>query len=436
MVQLPVWDGQRRARDQDALRARREHAHAVDDALLQLVGQLVRHLGAAGRVVEEGDLHHEQGILTADGYAALGLARLEHARERAALVVDQPDGRAQGLGRERAPGDAFHLVREVGDLARPLLDVLGALHLRHVHDVGALVGAEYLVGLLLAVARGLPHVHIRHAEVGAGLAEVRAERRLHQRAHVAGQHLLALGHPELRAAAQAGHGAAAGHHHLVGHEHAERAEHLFLQLDELGGAHAVYLGYHEVVEGHVLGTVLLGEVRVAEGGGQHGAQLVVRLQVHVQIGPHLAVVGHRGNPPRRGLRLVFSSGWGRARAGGNAAGNGGAEQAGAVAEARPPASLEARWVDGDAAPMQKGDAPLAEGARPEGGLPSETSIAQGPAPRGTIMIRSVRCRPSGPSAARGLGGGPRLEGARARRDAAARRGLCARRRRVRRLGNH
>ena len=52
----------------------REHAHAVGDALLQLVGQLVRHLGAAGRVVEEGDLHHEQGILTADGYAALGLS--------------------------------------------------------------------------------------------------------------------------------------------------------------------------------------------------------------------------------------------------------------------------------------------------------------------------------------------------------------------------
>ena len=207
------------------------------------------------------------------------------------------DGGRQVLGRQLVARLGLHLFGEQRDLVLPSRDVLLALHLRHVHDVGLLVGAQDLVGLLLAVARGLAHVHIGHAEIGAGPAEMRAQRRLDQRADAAGQHLLAFGHPELRAAAQPRDGAAAGDDHLVGHEHAERAEHLaalLLQLDELGRAHAVDLGHHEVVERHVLGAVLLREVRVAERHRQHGAQLVVRLQIHAQVFPHCLIVSHEG----------------------------------------------------------------------------------------------------------------------------------------------
>ena len=306
MVQLPVRNGQRRAGEKDALGPGRKDAHAVGDALLELVGELVGHLGAASRVVEERDLRHEQGVLAGNGDAVRGLAALVDACERAALGVDGLDGGGEVVDRQLAAGELLDHLREIGDLARPLLNVLRALHLRHVHDVGGLVGAEDLVGLLLAVAGGLAHVHVGHAEVRARMAEVRAERGLHQRAHAGGQHLFTGRHPELAAAAQPRDRAAACDDDLVGNVDAEGAEDLaagFLQLDELLRADAVDVADDEIVERHVLGAVFLGQVHVAERLRQHRAELIVRLQVHSKAFPKVVTIGHDASfsgraPPR------------------------------------------------------------------------------------------------------------------------------------------
>ena len=139
-----------------------------------------------------------------------------------------------------------------------------------------------------------------------------AQRRLHQRAHIARQHFLAIGHPELGSAAQARDRAAARNDDLIGHVHAKRAEHLaalFLQLNELGGANAVNIRYHEIVECHARGTVFLAQVHIAKRRGKHGAQLVMGLQVHAEALPHFTIVCHVRFPLRA---KAASHPWGRA----------------------------------------------------------------------------------------------------------------------------
>ncbi|MDO4890827.1 MAG: hypothetical protein Q3963_05640, partial [Coriobacteriaceae bacterium] len=109
--------------------------------------------------------------------------------------------------------------------------------------------------------------------------------------------LLAIGHPELAAAAQAGHDAIAGDDDLVGHVRAEGAEHLLallLFLDKLGRADAMDISHDHVPKCHSLGTVLLRQERVAESGGQHRAQRVVRLEVHSQFFPHRMTIDRHG----------------------------------------------------------------------------------------------------------------------------------------------
>ena len=61
-----------------------EYAHAVGDALLELVGELVGLLRAAGGVVEEGDLGHEQAIFARNGNAVFSFRGIEDAGERTA----------------------------------------------------------------------------------------------------------------------------------------------------------------------------------------------------------------------------------------------------------------------------------------------------------------------------------------------------------------
>ena len=139
-----------------------------------------------------------------------------------------------------------------------------------------------------------------------------AQRRLHQRTHVARQHFLAIGHPELGSAAQARDRAAARNDDLIGHVHAKRTEHLaalFLQLNELGGANAVNIRYHEIVECHARGTVFLAQVHIAKRRGKHGAQLVMGFQVHAEALPHFTIVCHVRFPLRA---KAASHPWGHA----------------------------------------------------------------------------------------------------------------------------
>ena len=92
VVQLPVRQRHRRAGDEDALGTGGGDAHAVGDALLELVGERVHHLREARHVVVEGDLRGEQRVLAADRRGRRG-ARGGDALQRAALVVDLLDGR-------------------------------------------------------------------------------------------------------------------------------------------------------------------------------------------------------------------------------------------------------------------------------------------------------------------------------------------------------
>ena len=141
MVQLPIRNGHGRASNKDALRALGEYAHAVGDALLELVGELVGLLRAAGGVVEEGDLGHEQAIFTRNGNAVFGLRGIEHAGERTTLLVGKLDCRGEVFRRQLIAGEFFHHLREVSDFISPFVDVFRALHLRNVHHIRALVGA-------------------------------------------------------------------------------------------------------------------------------------------------------------------------------------------------------------------------------------------------------------------------------------------------------
>ena len=282
IVELPVGHGQGRACDQDALRPGRYHAHAVRNALLQLAGQLVAHLGAADRVVKEGDLHHQQRVPPGDGQAG-GLAAVVDPGQGLALLVDDVDGLVQLLHGDGVAGEFLHLFRKFGNLILPLEDVLLPLHLGHVHDVQGHILTEDLIGFLLAVAGGLAHVHVRNAEEGAGPAQACAHAGLDEGAGALGQYGLAAGHPELAAAAQAGNDAVCRHDHLVRHIDTERAEDLaalLLLLDELLGPDAVDLRDHQIPEIHPLGPVLLGQEHIPHSGGQHLAQQVVVLQVH------------------------------------------------------------------------------------------------------------------------------------------------------------
>lgn len=61
-----------------------EYAHAVGDALLELVGELVGLLRAAGGVVEEGDPGHERAIFARNGNAVFSFRGIEDAGERTA----------------------------------------------------------------------------------------------------------------------------------------------------------------------------------------------------------------------------------------------------------------------------------------------------------------------------------------------------------------
>ena len=295
VVQLPVRHRQRRAGDQYALVALLCHAHAVADALLQLVGQAVAHLGAAGRVVKERDLRHQQRVATRDGQVQ-ALAGVVDPLHGLPLFVDRAYGRLQVFDGQPVAGDFLYLHGEVGDLVLPLQYVLFPLHLGHVHDQHGHVLPQYLIGLLLAVAGGLAHVDVGDPEEGTGAPQARAHGGLDQRTGVLGQHGLAARHPELGAAAQAGHDAVGGDDHLVGHEHAEGPEDLpaqLLLLDQLRGPYAVHLRDHQIPEVHGLGPVLLGQKDVAHRGGQHLTQQVVGFQIHAQVLPHLHIVCHR-----------------------------------------------------------------------------------------------------------------------------------------------
>ena len=290
MVHLPVGDGHGGAAQHDALGAGGEDAHAVCHALLELVGQLVAHLGAAHRVVEEGDLHHEQSVLAADGDHVC-LAGLVDAGQGPALVVDDLDGLAELLCRDGVAGGLLDDVLEGGDLVGPLGDVFLALHLRHVHDVDRGLLGHDLIGLLLAVAGGLAHEEVGDAEEGAGLADKRAHGGLDQRAGGLGEDLLAVGDPELRAAAQAGHDAVSCDDDLVGDELA--CVHVALGLDaELG---ALLDGCAQQVAG--------GDVLEAEGldelGGLSalaGAGCAQKNDVHVGL------LTYEGGPAPHGER--------------------------------------------------------------------------------------------------------------------------------------
>ena len=66
----------------------------------------------------------------------------------------------------------------------------------------------------------------------------------------------------------------------------------------------------EVVKRHVLGTVFLGQVHVAERLRQYRAELVVRFQVHSKAFPKIVAVGHDASffwagRPRAPMPLVW-----------------------------------------------------------------------------------------------------------------------------------
>ena len=101
--------------------------------------------------------------------------------------------------------------------------------------------------------------------------------------------------------------AVGGDDHLVGDVDAEGAEDLLallLGLQQLRGADAVDLRNHKIPEIHALRPVFLGEIYVAKGGGQHLAQVIMGLQIHPQVLPHLYIIGHM-QPPKKPFFVLF-----------------------------------------------------------------------------------------------------------------------------------
>ena len=274
----------------------RSHAHAVGDALLELVGELVHHLRVARHVVVEGDLRGEQRVLAADGRGRRR-ARGGDALQRAALVVDLLDGRLERLGGQGLAGELLDLAAELVELGAVERDVLRALHLRKLHDVDVVHLAEQLVGLLLAVARGLADDQVRLLDVGADAGELEAHERLDERAGVARHDALDLVVAELGAGAQADAPGAGRADDLLGHVEAERADDLAAggaEVVQLLDAQAVDLAHHEVEVAHALGAVLLRQERVPVHLPDGAEQRVVGGQVEAELLPHRMVVNNRG----------------------------------------------------------------------------------------------------------------------------------------------
>ena len=294
-MQLPVGNSQRRTGDQDAFGALGNDGDTVLDALLQLIGQAVAHLGAADGIVEERDLSHQQDIASGDGQA-LALAAVIDALHGFALLVVDADGLSELFHGDGVAGEFFHLLGKLCDLLFPFQDVLLALHLGNVHDIHGHVFAQNLIGLLLAVAGGLSDVHIRDAEERTCSAETGADAGLDQGAGALREHSLAAGDPELGAATEAGDNAVGRHDDLVGDIDTESTEDFsaffLLGLDQLGGADSVNLRNDQIPEVHGLGSVFLREKYVTDGGRQHLAEQIVVLQIHAELFPHFYIIGH------------------------------------------------------------------------------------------------------------------------------------------------
>ena len=196
-------------------------------------------------------------------------------------------------------GELFHLLGKVSDFFLPLDDVLGTLHLGQIHDVHGNIFAQNLVCLLLAVAGGFTDVHISNPEEGAGLAQSCADGSLDQGAGSLGQNGLAVGNPELGAAAQTGDDTVGSDDNFIGNIDTEGTEDLtacLLGFDQLGGTDAVNFGDNQIPEIHSIGAIFLGKENVTDSGGQNLTQQVVVLQIHTQVFPHFYIVGHRKPP--------------------------------------------------------------------------------------------------------------------------------------------
>ena len=190
-------------------------------------------------------------------------------------------------------GEFLYLFGKGLDLLFPAKDILGALHLGHIHDIHGDILSQDLVSLLLSVAGGLPHIHVCDPEEGTGLPKPCSHGSLDQGAGICRKDRLSIRHPELGAAAEAGHDPICCNDHLIGHIDTEGTEDLpalFLFLNELRRTDPVDLGDHHIPEIHGLRPVLLGQEHISHCRRKYLTQQVMVFQIHSKIIPHFSVI--------------------------------------------------------------------------------------------------------------------------------------------------
>lgn len=125
--------------NQDTLGSLREHTYPVGNTLLKLIGKFVCLLSATLRIVEECNLGHEQSVLTRNRNTALVLGCRKDTRQSSAFSIDDLDGIGELFGGKLIASHALNFASKLSNFARPFLNVLGTLHLGHVHNVSLLV---------------------------------------------------------------------------------------------------------------------------------------------------------------------------------------------------------------------------------------------------------------------------------------------------------
>jgi hypothetical protein len=264
------------------------------DPFLQFVAQGIHLFGETDRIVEERELHDQQGVEAADG-DRVRLAGPEKPPQGLAAGVELHHGLPQGVRLDLPAGDLLHLVLEGPDFLEPELIIPFLLALRKLHHIQGHVFAQQLPGLLLAVAGGLPDHQVADLDVRTQPGQLETDRGLDQGAQVAREDLLGRRDGNFGSATQPNADAASRQDDLLRHIDTIGPENLAAlgpMVHQLFHPQAVDLRDHEIEVSHAGRPVGLFQVEVPIDGGEDPQKGIMGLQVQAQFRPHRMVVGH------------------------------------------------------------------------------------------------------------------------------------------------
>ena len=308
VMQFPVWNCQWSTGNQNAFCSFFEYRNAISNAFLQFVSQIIAHLSAAFWIIEECDLHHQQGVFTGD-WQFCCFSCFVNASQSAAFFVDGVNCFVECFYGDFVAGYFFYNCSEFFDLIGPFQDIFVAFHLWQVHDVHWNILSEDFPCFLFTVTGGFTNIHVSNAEEWAGSVQTRTNRCFDQWAGAFWKNFFAAWYPELRTAAETGNNTVCCNYYFIRNINTESTEDfltVFLCFDQFRWTDTVDFGNNKVPEAHTFRTVFLREVNITESSWQHLTKCVMSFQIHVQVFPHFNIIGHKKVPPLLYLGVEFS----------------------------------------------------------------------------------------------------------------------------------